>query len=271
MDWLVAALGLSGWKPVLTALALPPLPFIMLMLLAVRFRRRQRRAAWTCAFVGAAGIWLSCCIGVGAAMERWLLRPPSALSEPQIAQIKRDVVANKTVVLVLSGGKQGLAPEYGTSQLTPRSMQRLHYGIWLARRVGAPLMVSGGVGLAQSAGPPEAEVAARIAERDYGFPVRWTETVSRDTRENASASLIQLQNLGVGEVLLVTHGWHMPRALRAFRQMAGRQGAPVRVVPAPMGMAESEDRPVMRWLPTPEGFGEVRQALREMLGMLVGA
>lgn len=272
MDWLVAGLGLSSLKPVLTTLALPPVPFLLLMLLALRVRRRNRRLAWGLGLSGMAGVWLSCSIGIGAALERGILRPPGPLTEPQIAQIKRDAPLHKTVVLVLSGGKQQMAPEYGTSQLTPRSMQRLHYAIWLARRAGLQMMVSGGTGLAvESEGTPEAEIAARIAERDYGFHIRWIETASRDTRENASASLAQLAAQGVTDVLLVTHGWHMPRALRAFRQTSGRDGLGIHITPAPMGLAEPEERPILRWLPTPEGFGLVRQSLREMLGLAMGA
>src|SRR6185436_6363343 len=114
---------------------------------------------------------------------------------------------------------------------------------------------SGGVGLAQSAGPAEADIAARIAERDYGRRLRWTENGSRDTRENAASSLALLAADGITDVVIVTHGWHMPRALRAFQDSARRNQPALQIVAAPMGLARDGERPVLRWLPSPEGFG----------------
>ena len=52
--------GAMSWKPVLTALLLPPLPLLLVMLLGAALARR--RSAWggLLLLAGAAGIWLSC-------------------------------------------------------------------------------------------------------------------------------------------------------------------------------------------------------------------
>ncbi|OYU85860.1 MAG: hypothetical protein CFE45_25300 [Burkholderiales bacterium PBB5] len=73
-------------------------------------------------------------------------------------------------------------------------------------------------------------------------------------------------------VVLVTHGWHMRRSLRAFEQEAVRQGAHLQIQPSPMGMpARSEAVTALHWLPSPEGYRRVHQALREYIGLLAGA
>jgi uncharacterized SAM-binding protein YcdF (DUF218 family) len=153
----------------------------------------------------------------------------------------------------------------------PGSMERLHYGLWLGRQLQAPVMVSGGIGRAQTLGSAEADVAARIASRDYGRTLRWLENASVDTRDNARKSLQLLRSEGITEVFLVTHGWHMRRSLRAFTEEAAKLGFATRIVPAPMGMAADDGQPLLQWLPSPDGYRRVHQVLREMLGWLAGA
>ncbi|WP_284615242.1 YdcF family protein [Aquabacterium humicola] len=268
MDSLLATLDWVHVKPVLTALALPPVPWMLLILFALlRGRGRTRRVVVIASLLG---LWFSCTTVLGNALEQWLLSPPPALSEARIAAMK-PTAARRIAVVVLGGGRERLAPEYGESHLAPRSMQRLHYGIWLARRLDAPLMFAGGIGLAQDEGPAEADIAARIAERDYGRKLRWVENGSRDTRENAASGLAMLAGSGVTEVVLVTHDWHMRRAQRAFVEAAQRSRSPMQVTAAPMGLAAADDRMVLRWLPSSEGFVQVRLVLREALGLLMGA
>jgi uncharacterized SAM-binding protein YcdF (DUF218 family) len=94
---------------------------------------------------------------------------------------------------------------------------------------------------------------------------------SRDTRENAQYSAALLRDLDVQQVVLVTHGWHMPRALRAFKDAAAREKAQWEIVPAPMGLGQSVERPALRWIPSSEGVQLVRAVLREKFAVLLGA
>ncbi|WP_395699193.1 YdcF family protein [Aquabacterium sp.] len=270
----MVTLGLSDLKPMLTALLLPPVPLLVLVLAGARLLTSSRRREWGAMLLlsGVLLLWLSCCAAVGHALERGLLHPPPALSEARIQATRQDAAARgKAVVLILGGGRESLAPEYGEAHLSARSMQRLHYGLWLARRLNAPVMFSGGTGLAQAPGPAEADIAARVAERDYGRRLRWVENTSRDTRENASASLAMLADQGITELVLVTHGWHMPRAVRAFEEAAARRSQAIQIIPAPMGLAAPLDRPTLNWLPSHEGFAQVRLVVREVFGRLLGA
>ena len=267
MNSLIAFLGIESWKPLLTALLMPPVPFILMALVGARTILWRRGVGWAFVLLSCAGLWLTSTTAFGEWLTRLALSPPPALSTDAIASLKRDVATHKQVaIVVLGGGREARAPEYGVSDLTPQSLQRLRYGVWLSRQTGAPLAFSGGVGYANAGDAPEAEAAARIAERDFAHPLRWTEGNSRDTRENAMRSVALLKPAGVTRLVIVTHGWHMRRSLRAFEEASRGD---MQVIPAPMGLAPAIDRPVLRWVPTPEGFTQSRNALREALGLLL--
>src|SRR3546814_14888599 len=64
-------------------------------------------------------------------------------------------------------------------------------------------------------------------ERDFGVEVRWTESESTSTWTNARLSAAKLRAAGIRRFYLVTHAWHMPRAMLAFA------GTGLEAVPAP--------------------------------------
>lgn len=272
MNDLLVLLGAQSWKPVLSALLLPPVPWLLLMLLGARLLYWRRSIAWMVMLLAAAGTWLSCCTAVAEWLEFAALRPPPALNADRVAELKKAVGGGrKTAIVVLGGGREALAPEYQLSNLNWISLQRLHYGVWLSRQTGAPILFSGGVGLGDNLGVTEAEAASRVAERDYGRPLTWIEGESRDTRENASRSVAMLKPAGVTDLVIVTHGWHMRRALRAFDQESRRADAGLRISAAPMGLAVSSARPALQWLPSAQGFVRVRFVLHELAGLALGA
>ncbi len=266
MNELFYTLGIESWKPILSALLLPPVPLLLLVLVGGRLMYRRRLLAWLLILVGVLGVWFSCTTALGRGITLWLLRPPPALMDSQITELKR---APKTAIVVLGGGRWLLAPEYGVSTLRDRSVERLRYGLWLGRETALPVAFSGGVGYGAPAGPSEAEIAARIADREFGRPLRWTETESRDTRENAVRSVTLLQQQGIEQIVLVTHGYHMPRALHNFERAAA--GKNLRIVAAPLGIRTGGPLRASDWLPTSDGFEANRMALHEWIGRLAGA
>ncbi len=266
-----ATLGLLDWKPLITALVLPPVPWLLLLLLGWSWRRVRPVFGRLCMVLALVGLWLCHCQGLGRLLERQLSVAP-AIAPTRLVEIKRSLPAGKAAVVVLGSGANLLAPEYGEAHLSPASMARLHYGLWLSRQLQLPVLFSGGAGHAQPDGPREAEVAARIASRDHGRSLRWLESESHDTRDNARRSVKLLMDDGISHIVLVTHGWHMRRSQRAFEQEAIRQGANLQIEPAPMGMpARSEAVTILQWLPSPDGYQRVHQALREYIGLLAGA
>ncbi|MBL0730504.1 YdcF family protein [Piscinibacter sp. HJYY11] len=270
MNGLLTLLGIESWKPVVSALVLPPVPFFLLLLIGARLILPRRGLGWFVILLSLAGLWLSACAGSAQVLTQLALKPPSAYSTDAIAELKAAVKAKQPVaIVVLGGGAEPLAPEYGISNLAPWSLERLRYGLWLSRETGAPVAFSGGVGWDQSSdAKPEAEIASRIAAKEFGQPLKWLEDRSRDTRESAGHTLQLLKRDGITRVVLVTHGWHMPRAQKVFEQAAAGS---IRIEPAPMGLAQRTMRPVLEWIPTPTGYQKVTQVLRELLALLVRA
>jgi uncharacterized SAM-binding protein YcdF (DUF218 family) len=266
-----ATFGLLDWKPVAAAFLLPPVPLLLMLLLAWWWQRRRPATATVLLMTAVIALWFSHCQVTGELLERQLSQAPT-LSTQRLADLRRSAADGRTAIVVLSAGVRPLASEYGESQPGRLSMERLEYALWLSRQVSVPLLVAGGPGWAHRDGPAEAPILARIASRDHGRAVRWIEAESHDTRSMARFSLHMLRQSGVNQVILVTHGWHMQRAARAFTEEDAHAPAPVRLVQAPMGMAV--DRllpPLQRWTPTAEGALRVRQALREWVGLAAGA
>ena len=271
MNDIFFTLGLLPWKPLVSALLLPPVPLLLLLLLAWWWQRRRPALATVLLMSAVLSLWLGQCQVTGALLEQQLLVAPS-LSGQRLADLRRAAGEGRTAIVVLGGGTRALAPEFGESHLEPVSMERLHYGLWLARQLPAPVMFAGGSGWLHPGTPGEASVAARVAARDYGRSLRWVEDESHDTRGNARLSLPMLHRDGVTQVVLVTHGWHMRRAMRAFTEEAARTGMQVRLVPAPMGLvADRHLSGIERWMPSGDGNQRVRRALREWIGLAAGA
>lgn len=282
MHSLLGLLGIESWKPVLTALLLPPVPLLLAVLLGARLMLPRRGWGWLVVLLSVAGLWLTACTGFARLIEPLLLSPFPALRPDRIAELRAEgrgatglASASKgnghssVAILVLGGGVEPYAPEYGMSNLSSYSLESLRYGLWLGRETGWPVGFSGGIGWANRAGAAEAEVAARIAAQEYGRPLRWVEAESRDTRENAALSLPMLEASGVSHVLLVTRGWHMQRALALFSEVTAGRG--IRIEAAPMGLASRVESPLLSWMPTSAGFERVRLVLREWLGWKLGA
>jgi uncharacterized SAM-binding protein YcdF (DUF218 family) len=265
--------ALESLKPVLTALVLPPVPWLLLILLGgALLRARHRLGGWLLG-LGAALVWLSACEGSGRWLQQSLLGVPAPLSSGQLAELRQERNASPSVttaIAVLGGGRVLRAPESGEPDLKTPSLERLRYGIRLARETGLPLAFVGGTGWASRAqsGASEAEIARRIAQRDFRHAITWLETASRDTQQNAEQGLELLHAAGIRHVVLVTHASHMPRARREFERAAGEG---MRITAAPMGYHGPRDRGLLDWMPSAEGFEQVRLVLRERLGLAVAA
>lgn len=269
MNGLLTLLGIESWKPVLAALLLPPLPFFLLILVGARLILPRRGLGWLLILLSVTGLWLSACWGSAQWLSQFVLKPPPAISAEGIAELRAAVKARQQVaIVVLGGGEEALAPEYGVANLAPASLERLRYGLWLSRETGAPVAFSGGLAWGVADAQPEAQTAARIASHDFGQQLKWLEDRSHDTRENALRTVPLLKQAGVTRIVLVTHGWHMPRAQKVFEQTAAGS---VQIQPAPMGLAQRTDSAALDWLPTARGFMQVNRVLHELLGLLVRA
>lgn len=245
------------WKPILSALVLPPAGPLLLAFLGVLVSLRRRGLGLAVATLGIALAYALSTNAVALLLARQLM--------PGVVAVKPQDLANVQALVVLGGGVLPTAPEYGSAQPSDHSLQRIRYGAWLARQTGKPLAFSGGLGWGASGMQVEAEgaVARRVLQQEYGLALRWSEERSRDTAENAARMAEVLRPERIVRIGLVTDATHMPRAAAAFR------AAGFEVVPAPTDFPIVHGRPVLEWLPSPHGAATNRSLLREWLGRIV--
>lgn len=240
-------------KKLLAALILPPAGPVLLALCGLwltraRSRRWRNGGLWLAA-LSLLGLLVLSLPMVGQALIA-PLEPYPPLTPAQLQRVQ--------AIVILGGGSYHYAPEYGGGDTVGHAtLERLRYGARLARESGLPLLVTGG---APFGGRAEGESMRETLEQDFGVKVRWVETVSRDTGENASLSAPLLKAAGITRIALVSHGWHLPRAIPLFAQ----QG--LEVTPAPT--AFSTGSPSLMESLLPGGLGRSREALHEYLGQL---
>lgn len=242
----------SAWflKTLLGSLILPPFNALLLLGLAGIFRRRR----WAFALaVGAGVLMLLQCLPVvsGQLITTLEKRAGRALTDPAGAQ----------AIVVLGSGLRLAAEEYGGDTANERSLVRLRYGAALARKLQLPVLVSGGKPF--KAKRAEAEVISDILEQEFGVAVRWRETQSMDTAENAIFSAQQLRAAGIRRIVLVTQAFHIPRAQRMF------EAAGLEVIPAPTDFKGRPGKPLVLidWLPQASALHVSYYALHEWLGL----
>lgn len=246
-------------KPLLSGLVMPLASLVLLGLvgLALAAQRRHQGKGLLLGMTALTSLWLLSCQGVAVllaahALPQYLPITPAQLQARQVQAI-----------VVLGGGIYPQAPEYGQAQPGPATAARLRYGIWLARQTGLPVAFTGGSGWATGADQTssEAEVAGRVAQQDYGVTLRWLETKSRDTFENARELTPMLKRDGVKTIALVTDAVHMPRSALEFE----RQG--LVIIPAPTGFVLPTRSGLMQWLPSTDGIAASTRVVHELLGL----
>jgi uncharacterized SAM-binding protein YcdF (DUF218 family) len=188
------------------ALLLPPTGLLLLALAGLAIRRRWRRTGLAVTVLALLGLLAASLPVVAAALVRTL--EPAPLGDP--------ARFGAQAIVVLGGGRNRSAAEWGGVTVNLRSLQRLRYGAHLARETRLPLMVSGGA--PAGTGAPEGELMRAILRDEFGLVVRWTDSGARTTRDNARYAAAELLPLGIRRVLLVTDAWHMPRARAEFER-----------------------------------------------------
>lgn len=236
-------------KRAIAALVLPPAGPILVslfgLMLAQRFPRLGRKIFWL-------GIFSTLILAtpfMGSVLLRHLedLRPPDPAA-----------IARAQAIVILGGSTYHGAPEYGGDTVGAGTLQRLRYGARLARKTGLPVLVTGG---APSGGSPLALSMRDALERDFGVAVKWTESASLDTRENALYSWQILKREKIERILLVTQAAHMRRARKYF-VLAGFE-----VIPAPTAFSNPSPSIGYDFLPTEIGMSQSAAALHEWLGL----
>lgn len=232
----------------LATLLLPPLSLLLLIASGlILLLWRQPIAGKLFITLGLAGLWA---LSMPVVADRLL----SSLKPTPLVFSGREAEA----IVILGGGVQRGASEYGDDIPSRYTLERLRYGAHLARRWHKPLLVSGG---APTGGQAEARIMATTLHADYGLKVRWTEDRAFNTHDNARYSAELLQKDGIRRIYLVTHAWHLARAVPEF------QAAGLEVVPAGTGFAHLTDGTPLDWLPRAEALFASDRAIHEWIGL----
>ena len=137
--------------------------------------------------------------------------------------------APPAAIVVLSAEFRHSKVPGGRDTVGPITLERLAEAAREERRLGLPILVSGG--WLEGADDSLAGMMAQSLENDFHAPVRWREDRSQTTYQNALYSAEILRRAGVPAALVVTNPWHMARALWSFRAV----GYPAVAAPTPDG------------------------------------
>ena len=232
-------------------LLLPPLPFYLLIAAGLLWARKDPRKGRLLAAAGLGALVLASLPLVGG----FLLRTHQV---HEALRLEAPGDRKARAIIVLGGDQNPFAEEYGSSTVGTLTLERLRYAALLHHRTGLPLLVSGGT-LARG----DRSLAAMMAESlrvDFGVEATWLEERSSNTLTNARHSSGILEAAGIGRAYVVTHAWHMPRAVASF----AAQG--FEVVPAPMGFRLRPRPDPGDFVPSSRGLQETTYALYEWLG-----
>jgi uncharacterized SAM-binding protein YcdF (DUF218 family) len=228
-----------------TILLVPPVNLAVLALAGVLLARRRPRA----------GLWLA-----GAALVALLLLAVPVVAGSLLASLERLPPPPSGVTpgaIIVLGGDVDEIEGPARVAIGTLTLERLRAGAALARATHLPLLASGGI--VDPDGPPVATLMAASLAEDFGVRPRWVEARSRDTWENARNAAAILRAQGIGAAFVVTHAWHMRRALIAFA------ATDLIAVPAPLPATRVEWRPGS-FIPRARAWRVSYFALHEWIG-----
>jgi uncharacterized SAM-binding protein YcdF (DUF218 family) len=252
---------------VLEAVFFPPGIFIVGLAAALVLTRSRGRGAGADADPPTSHRWLRLLLWAllvlvwvsSIAPTRYVLMRPLETRYPPIP-----ATARPDVIVVLGGGMISASPEAGAGASPSQvSTKRAAYAFTLHRRMGIPMIVSGGDPYGESDATEGALMRSQLIE--WGVPP-WRvldETRSANTLGSARFVKALLARGGFTRPALVTSARHMPRSVAVFRSMG------VSVIPAPTDYTSLDHR-FSLWdvLPSAGSLDVVGIALHEYMGML---
>ncbi len=233
----------------IAAFVLPPFNLLLLGVAGLLLARRHRKLGGAMAGIALAGIWLLATPLISNALMNSLKPAPVALTGKEA-----------DAIVILGGGRNLDSIEYGGDTLSRYSIERVRYGAWLAKRLHKPVLVTGG---SPNGGTrSEGDIMHDTLRDEFGVATQWVERYSRNTRENARYSAELLRKAGIKRIYLVTHSWHLARAIPEF-EAEGFQ-----VVPAGIEYSLSRELAPTDFLPSAYALYQNSLAMHEWIGLL---
>lgn len=244
---------MSNWlfTNILASALLPPFSLVILLLIALVLHRAKPRLSLFLILFSATALYVLSMPWMGSVLKKSLeVAAPIDLHAPPQAD----------AIVILAGGKRTQAAEYGGDTLNSFSYERVRYAARLHSATPLPILVTGGM---PSGGIlTEGALMREALTEEMRIPVRWIEDASLTTWDNARFSAPILKKAGVKRIFLVSHAWHLRRAVPLFEQ----QG--LQVIPAGLDFSDTRIDSPLSLLPSAPGLRDSTYALHEWLGIL---
>lgn len=253
----------EGLGTLLEKLMLPPGGFILLSALGLILMRRHRSAGVYMTATGLVLLYAASMPITAKVLLSWL-EPGAALTENNLTNTiaAEQNIKSPQAIVILTAGRHYNTPDYSGDTTNAIGLERIRYGVWLARRTLLPILVSGGLG--DEVRPPLAELSKKIIEDEYALPVRWVETQSRNTYENAKYSTEKLRADGIESIYLVTHAAHMKRSVKSFKEF----GLDVYPAPTAFGSTGTFVKGLHSFLPDAAALNRTALVFHEWVGLI---
>ncbi len=237
---------------IIKAIILPPTINFIIIAFGLCLKKTNKILAHIFISFGALSLVLFCFPPFSSLLIRGLEQYPPL--EPPV------IVTDEKAIVVLSAGSYPYAREYAKAIDGAAALQRNQYAAFLQDQTGLPILVSGGtVGFDESS---EAAVMADTLSNSFKVQVKWQESKSKNTAQNAIYSAAILKENNIDKIYLVTHAWHMPRAVMMFE----KQG--IKVTPAPTMFSDMmTNLSSSYYLPAAYALQNVNMALHEYIGI----
>lgn len=231
------------------AFLLPPLNLLLIGAAGFWLLKRRRKLGRALIGFSLAGVWLLSTPIISAVLLDSLKPAPVALTGREA-----------DAIVILGGGSNRNSLEFSGDTLNRFSLERARYGAWLAKRLHKPVLVTGGA--PEGGALSEGEIMRATLLDEFGVATKWLEPYASNTRENARNSADILHKAGIRRIYLVTHAWHLRRAIPEF------EAAGFKVVPAGTGYFMESDFSSLDFLPNGKALDKSYLAMHEWIGLL---
>ncbi|HUC19605.1 MAG TPA: YdcF family protein [Acetobacteraceae bacterium] len=233
-----------------TALVVPPLAAVPLSIAGLVIAWRHRRPGLVVVDVAVCLLLLLSLPAVSgsllALVERGLPLHPPPQDPPQ------------AIVILAADAVHAAGPRgYGVG---PFTLERLAAGAALYHRVHLPILVSGGRP-DMGGGPPLADRMDAVLTTVFRVPVRWREDRSTNTWQNTAFTTRILNRNDIHSVYLVTHAWHMRRAMFCFHHFG------ITVTAAPVRLDRSPISELADYAPSIDAWADAYYGFHEWIGL----
>jgi uncharacterized SAM-binding protein YcdF (DUF218 family) len=251
MNWLLTN--------IISAILLPPTSLLLVLIAGLLLLQKNRRWAMTMLATGIIALWLLATPLASKILLQSLERNITPVNIETVGIGSINVEPRPQAIVVLGAGRYSNAPEYGGDTISGLALERVRYAALLAHRTGIPVLTSGG--RPDSANAPEGAMMRSILESEFNTPVRWVETRSNNSADEARECWAILAPQHIRKIYLVTHAWHMPRAKMVFEKVG------FEVIAAPTGFTTQAPFSLLQLIPDSRALNLSRTALHEWMGL----